>query len=163
MHGMPLSLNRSTSCVSPGSVIFLRTALGSAAVPQPAIDLGSAFGALGDALGFGPLNPPFTPYEVRVPMAFNCCHSKRVPPRSDLAASRAGAFAHNQLLRVQHERWPSHYQRIVHLVISGVHWPQNDITFLLGAFLFEDVGVTAYKVRTLVLPAAMDLPWALAA
>ena len=47
------------------SVIFLRTALGSAAVPQPAIDLGSAFGALGDALGFGPLNPPFTPYQAR--------------------------------------------------------------------------------------------------
>ena len=89
MHGMPLSLNRSMSCVSPGSVIFLRTALGSAAVPQPAIDLGSAFGALGDALGFGPLNPPFTPYEVRFPMAFDCCHSKMVPPRKDLAASRA--------------------------------------------------------------------------
>ena len=47
------------------SVIFLRAALGPAAVAQPAIDLGSAWGALGDALGFGVLNPPFTPYEAR--------------------------------------------------------------------------------------------------
>ncbi len=46
-------------------MIFLRGALGPAAVAQPAIDLGSAWGALGDALGFGVLNPPFTPYEVR--------------------------------------------------------------------------------------------------
>ena len=51
--------------VSLCSVIFLRAALGPAAVAQPAIDLGSAWGALGDALGFGVLNPPFTPYEVR--------------------------------------------------------------------------------------------------
>jgi len=59
-------------------VIFLRGALGPAAVAQPAIDLGSAWGALGDALGFGVLNPPFNPYEARTCHPPVRCRTKTV-------------------------------------------------------------------------------------
>jgi hypothetical protein len=65
-------------------VAYLRSALGSAAVDQPAINIGSAFGAAADAAVNGTLSPPFSPYA-------------------------------------------------------------NDLFFLHGAFIFEDVGVTAYK------------------
>ena len=107
-------------------MIFLRAALGPAAVAQPAIDLGSAWGAFGDALGFGSLNPPFTPYEVR---------------RGGLLGELA------QMLRLAAS--PSNI--IWQALFESLTWLQNDITFLLGAFLFEDVGVTAYKVPLLRL------------
>lgn len=66
-------------------VVFLRSALGSVAVPMPDLNLGDAFSKAADAAVGMTLMPPFLPY-------------------------------------------------------SG------DIPFLLGAFIFEDVGVTAYKV-----------------
>ncbi|GAQ82932.1 hypothetical protein KFL_001290230 [Klebsormidium nitens] len=64
-------------------VKFLRTALGDAAVPEPAIDIGPAFAVAANAAANATLDPPFSPYT-------------------------------------------------------------DDVTFLLGAFIFEDVGVTAY-------------------
>lgn len=67
-------------------VIFLRTALGPAAVPMPNLNLGDAFSAAANAALGTQLSPPFSPYA-------------------------------------------------------------GDIAFLLGAFIFEDVGVTAYKAR----------------
>ena len=67
-------------------VIFLRTALGSAAAHMPDIDIGTAFAnAANAALGMK-LSPAFSPYG-------------------------------------------------------------SDLAFLFGGFIFEDVGVTAYKVR----------------
>lgn len=68
-------------------VKFLRLALGAAAVPQPKLNIGSAFGAAADAALKTTLKPSFSPYRK-----------------------------------------------------SG-----NDLLFLHGAFIFEDVGVTAYK------------------
>ena len=65
-------------------VNFLREALGDAAVPCPAIDIGDAFSAAANAAAGKELSPVFDPYE-------------------------------------------------------------NDIFFLHGAFIFEDVGVTAYR------------------
>ena len=67
-------------------VIFLRTALGDAAVPMPEFDLGSAFAAAANAALGMELSPAFSPYS-------------------------------------------------------------SDLAFLFGAFVFEDVGVTAYKVQ----------------
>lgn len=68
-------------------VKFLRMALGAAAVPEPAIDIGTAFSAAADAALNTTLSPPFTPYLTQA----------------------------------------------------------NDLVFLHGAFIFEDVGVTAYQ------------------
>lgn len=65
-------------------VKFLRTALGDAAVPIPAIDIGPAFEAAANAALNTTLDPPFNPYA-------------------------------------------------------------NNLFFLHGAFIFEDVGVTAYQ------------------
>ena len=48
------------------SVIFLRTALGAAAVPQPAINVGSAFEVAADAALGTTLSPGFSPYKVRL-------------------------------------------------------------------------------------------------
>jgi len=76
-------------------VRLLRAALGSYAVPQPLIDIGPAFVALGKAAFAAATNktdlPPFSAYD-------------------------------------------------------------NDLTFYLAAFIFEDVGVTAYKVSRHTLP-----------
>ena len=65
-------------------VDFLRGALGDAAVPCPAIDIGSAFAGAANAAAGAELSPKFDPYA-------------------------------------------------------------NDVFFLHGAFIFEDVGVTAYR------------------
>ena len=65
-------------------VAYLRTALGSAAVSCPLVNIGSAFSAAANAALNTTLSPPFSPYV-------------------------------------------------------------NDLFFLHGAFIFEDVGVTAYK------------------
>lgn len=65
-------------------VDFLRAALGDAAVPCPAIDIGDAFKAAANAAAGAELDPEFDPYA-------------------------------------------------------------NDVFFLHGAFIFEDVGVTAYR------------------
>ncbi len=65
-------------------VKFLRSALGTAAVPRPQLDIGPAFAAAANAAFATTLNPAFDPYA-------------------------------------------------------------NDLFFLHGAFIFEDVGVTAYK------------------
>ena len=46
------------------SVIFLRTALGSAAVAQPAINIGSAFEMAANAALGTTLKPGFMPYKV---------------------------------------------------------------------------------------------------
>jgi hypothetical protein len=67
-------------------VILLRSALGSAAVDQPQIDIGAAFSVAANAAFNTTLSPSFTPYG-------------------------------------------------------------DDVLFYHGAFIFEDVGVTAYKVR----------------
>ena len=65
-------------------VKFLRSALGSAAVPRPQLDIGPAFAAAANAAFSATLSPAFDPYA-------------------------------------------------------------NELFFLHGAFIFEDVGVTAYK------------------
>ncbi len=67
-------------------VALLRSALGSAAVAQPLIDIGPAFVAAANAAVNATLSPPFDAYA-------------------------------------------------------------NDLLFYHAAFIFEDVGVTAYKVR----------------
>jgi hypothetical protein len=46
------------------SVIFLRTALGSLAVPQPPINVGGAFEVAADAALGATLKPGFLPYRV---------------------------------------------------------------------------------------------------
>ena len=68
-------------------VIFLRTALGPAAVPMPKLDLDIAFSNAANAALGKKLSPAFSPYG-------------------------------------------------------------SDLAFLFGAYIFEDVGVTAYKVGT---------------
>ena len=60
-------LNKHTEsmmCCCCCSVIFLRTALGSAAVPQPAINVGGAFEVAADAALGATLKPGFLPYRV---------------------------------------------------------------------------------------------------
>lgn len=66
-------------------VVFLRTALGAAAVPIPLLNLGTSFSGAADAALNTTLSPAFSPYG-------------------------------------------------------------GDLAFLLSSFIFEDVGVTAYKV-----------------
>ena len=45
-------------------MVFLRTALGSMAVDQPAINVGSAFAVAADAALGATLKPAFSPYKV---------------------------------------------------------------------------------------------------
>ncbi len=48
------------------SVIFLRSALGTMAVKQPAINVGSAFAVAADAALGAHLKPAFSPYKVLI-------------------------------------------------------------------------------------------------
>lgn len=79
-----LALAREIAADELNHVIFLRAALGDAAVPMPDLDLGTAFANAADAALNMTLSPAFSPYD-------------------------------------------------------------SDLAFLFGAFIFEDVGVTAYK------------------
>lgn len=83
-HVLSQALAREIARDELNHVIFLRAALGDAAVPMPEINVGSTFAAAANAALDTTLSPAFSPYG-------------------------------------------------------------SDLAFLFGAFIFEDVGVTAYQ------------------
>ena len=58
------------------SVIFLRAALGTMAVKQPAINVGTAFAVAADAALGATLKPVFSPYKVIPDSAPRACHRR---------------------------------------------------------------------------------------